>query len=52
MASLKTTVVELTETIEACKAKEKVMGAECKRLQKEMDDFKNNRDSKLKEIKV
>ena len=26
--------------------------ADCKRLEKEMDDFKNNKDSKLKEIKV
>ncbi|KAI8451653.1 hypothetical protein BY996DRAFT_7280118 [Phakopsora pachyrhizi] len=42
---------ELNELIIDSKNKQKVVESECKRLQSEMDDFKNNRDSKLKEIK-
>jgi structural maintenance of chromosome 2 len=38
--------------IEGAKEKQKVAAAECKRLEREMADFKDNKDSKLKEIKV
>lgn len=46
------TLAEAKETINAAKEKQKAAQADCKRLEKEMDDFKNNKDSKLKEIKV
>lgn len=52
VAEIKSTLAELNKTIATCKEKQKAADAECKRLQKEMDDFKNNRDSKLKEIKA
>ena len=38
--------------IEQGKAKQKAAQNDAKSLEKEMDDFKNNKDSKLNEIKV
>ncbi len=38
--------------INLAKEKQKAASADCKRLEKEMDDFKTNKDSKLIEIKV
>lgn len=52
MAAGKEELAKLRETIEESKAKQKQSVAECKRLEKEMADFKNNKDSKLKQIKV
>jgi structural maintenance of chromosome 2 len=46
------TLAEAKEIINGAKEKQKTAMADCKRLEKEMDDFKNNKDSKLKEIKV
>lgn len=34
------------------KARQKEASAECKKLEKDMNDFKDNKDSKLKELKV
>jgi structural maintenance of chromosome 2 len=48
----KKTLAEAKESINSAKEKQKIAQADCKRLEKEMDDFKNNKDSKLKEIKV
>ncbi|TXT15793.1 hypothetical protein VHUM_00296 [Vanrija humicola] len=45
-------LVELKEVVSEAKEKQKIAAADCKRLEKEMDDFKNNKDSKLKEIKA
>lgn len=45
-------LAELREVINQAKEKQKTASTECKRLEKEMADFKNNKDSKLKEIKV
>lgn len=52
MAAGKEELSKLRETIEESKTKQKQSVAECKRLEKEMADFKNNKDSKLKQIKV
>ncbi|KNZ45402.1 hypothetical protein VP01_815g5 [Puccinia sorghi] len=52
VASIKNTLAELNALIASSKQKQSAAEAECKRLQKEMDDFKNNKDSKLKQIKV
>ena len=49
---LKTEIRRLKEVISEAKTKEKAAQDECKRLEKEIKDFKNNKDSKLKEIKV
>jgi len=43
---------EFKEIISQAKEKQKAAAAECKRLESEMNDFKHNKDSKLKEIKV
>ncbi|EIW72205.1 nuclear condensin complex protein [Tremella mesenterica] len=43
---------ELKEVISQAKEKQKEASAECKRLEREMADFKNNKDSKLNEIKA
>lgn len=51
VATIKNSLAELNALVSESKHKKKAAEAECKRLQKEMDDFKNNRDSKLKEIK-
>lgn len=45
-------LAELKQIIEHAKEKQKAATAEAKRLEKEMADFKNNKDSKLIEIKV
>ena len=52
MDALKTTISELTQSIVDSKAKQKEALADCKRIEKEMDEFKNNRGSKLEQIKV
>lgn len=49
---LKTTIVDLTATISESKRKEADAAVECERIQKEMDEFKNNRGAKLDQIKV
>ena len=48
----KKTLAELKDIITGAKEKQKTAAADCKRLEKEMADFKDNKDSKLKEIKV
>lgn len=48
----KTELAQLKEVIVATKQKQKQAADECKRLEKEMADFNNNKDSKLKEIKA
>ncbi|KAJ9117568.1 hypothetical protein QFC22_004418 [Naganishia vaughanmartiniae] len=52
VARNKEEVAKLREIIEGSKLKQKEAAAECKRLEKEMADFKNNKDSKLKQIKT
>ena len=49
---LKAEIKRLKEVMSEAKTKQKAAQEECRRLEKEMDDFKNNKDSKLKEIKV
>ncbi|KAK1922323.1 RecF/RecN/SMC [Papiliotrema laurentii] len=52
VAAARQTLAELKEVINQAKEKQKAAAADCKRLEREMDDFKNNKDSKLKEIKA
>ncbi|KAI7954759.1 hypothetical protein MJO28_005159 [Puccinia striiformis f. sp. tritici] len=52
VATIRNTLEELNALIANSKQKQNAAEAECKRLQKEMDDFKNNKDSKLKQIKA
>ena len=50
--ALKASIVELTATIAESQQKEQDALVECTRIQKEMDEFKNNRGAKLDQIKV
>lgn len=52
MNAAKEELVNFQEMIKASKEKQKVATADCKRLEKEMADFKNNKDFKLNEIKA
>ncbi|ODO05464.1 hypothetical protein I350_04514 [Cryptococcus amylolentus CBS 6273] len=45
-------LVDFKEIIDQAKEKQKQASADCKRLEKEMADFRDNKDSKLKEIKT
>lgn len=45
-------LTELKAVVESAKVKQKEAAAECKRLEQDMADFSNNKDSKLKEIKA
>ncbi|KAG8946963.1 Structural maintenance of chromosomes protein 2 [Tulasnella sp. 424] len=50
--NLKTALAELKQTVQDAKTKQKEAADECKKLEKDMNDFKNNKDSKLKELKA
>lgn len=52
MEALKTSIAELKANIQDAKARQKEAGDECKKLEKDMNDFKDNKDSKLKELKA
>lgn len=52
MEATRKSLADLKEFINQAKEKQKQASADCKRLEKEMADFKNNKDSKLNEIKV
>ena len=52
MEAARKTLVDLREIVNGAKDRQKAAQAEVKRLEKEMADFKNNKDSKLNEIKV
>lgn len=49
---MKKSIEELTGTISDSKSKVKEATIECKRVEKEMEEFKNNRGSKLAQLKV
>ena len=52
VAAIKANIAELKEAIAGTKYKQKQAKDDVKRLEKEMNDFKNNKDSKLAELKV
>lgn len=52
MEATRKSLTDLKEVVNQAKEKQKQASADCKRLEKEMSDFKNNKDSKLNEIKV
>lgn len=52
VAAIRANIAELKETIAGTKDKQKQAKDDVKRLEKEMNDFKNNKDSKLAELKV
>nr|WJN25082.1 condensin complex subunit [Tranzscheliella williamsii] len=48
----KTSIAELKSGMEAAKKKQQKAGAEAKRLEKEMEEFDKNKDSKLDQLKA
>ncbi|KIJ53254.1 hypothetical protein M422DRAFT_222637 [Sphaerobolus stellatus SS14] len=51
VAALRNTIDELHEAIASHKQKQVDAKAECKTLEKDMDDFKNNKEGKITELK-
>ena len=49
---LKQTITKLKEDVEAAVVKQKEAAAECKKLENDMKDFKNNKEGKIAELKV
>ena len=50
--ALKKTIAELEEAVAAAKTKQAEAKAECSKLEKDMAEFKDNKDGKIKELKV
>lgn len=49
---LKRTISKLKEAAEGAAKRQKEANMECKRLEGDMDDFKNNKEGKITELKV
>lgn len=49
---IKDAIVELKEQVDDAKQRQKVAEAECKKLEKDMTEFKSNKDGKIGELKV
>lgn len=52
MDALKQTIAELEEAVQTAKTKQAEAKAECSKLEKDMDEFKNNKEGKINELKV
>lgn len=50
--ALKKTIADLKTAVQTAKDKQKAAKDECKKLEKDMDEFKNNKDGKIEELKV
>jgi predicted nucleic acid-binding Zn-ribbon protein len=49
---VKSTIESLREALQNAKQKQKEAQEECKKLERDMDEFKNNKDGKIEELKV
>lgn len=49
---MKATIEDLRNALQAAKQKQKDAKEECKQLERDMDEFKNNKDGKIEELKV
>jgi len=49
---MKETIVELKQIIKDAAARQDEAKRDAKRIEKDMNEFKNNKDSKLKELQV
>jgi structural maintenance of chromosome 2 len=52
MQSLEQTIADLKAAVGSAKEKQKAAKDECKRLEKDMDEFSKNKDGKIDELKV
>jgi structural maintenance of chromosome 2 len=52
VANLKSEITRLKTVMTDAKVKQSSAQGECKRIEKEISDFKSNKDLKLKEIKA
>lgn len=50
--ALKKSIADLKTAVQTAKDKQKAAKDECKKLEKDMDEFKNNKDGKIEELKV
>jgi len=48
----KQTIADLKAAVRTAKDKQNAAKEECKKLEKDMDEFKNNKDGKINELKV
>lgn len=49
---MKQTITELKAAIQTAQEKQAEANEDCARLQRDMDEFKNNKDGKIDELKV
>ena len=52
MEKAKATIQGLREAVQAAKDAQKEAKAECTKLERDMDEFKNNKDGKIDELKA
>jgi structural maintenance of chromosome 2 len=52
MEALKQTISGFKTAVENAKDKQRSAKEECKKLEKDMDEFKNNKEGKIDELKV
>jgi structural maintenance of chromosome 2 len=50
--ALKETITNLKATVQSAKDKQKAAQDECKKLDKDMTEFKDNKEGKIAELKV
>lgn len=49
---MKQTIIELKQAIQDAAVRQEELKQDVKRIEKDMNEFKNNKDSKLKELQV
>jgi structural maintenance of chromosome 2 len=49
---LKKTISDLKDALQTAKDKQTAAKEECRKLEKDMDEFKNNKEGKIDELKV